>query len=122
MTLQDTVLACVGKLQDGAVHSVPLSTIPLRYVRNKLASDTTLKCRCTWASYWWYDTSGSETIGHTVGVDSIVVKRRGDTGDGFNTFDSLIKCAILANIFNNDELKPIITVCEFILEEGALGL
>jgi hypothetical protein len=40
--------------------------------------------------------------------------------DGFNTSDSLMKCAILANILNNDELKPITTLCEFILEEGAL--
>lgn len=55
-------------------------------------------------------TSGSEKIGHTVGADSIVVKRRGDMGEGFNTSDSLIKCAILANILNNDELKPITIV------------
>ncbi len=41
MTVLGIVLARVGMLEDGTLQTVPLSSIPFPYVRDKLVSDTT---------------------------------------------------------------------------------
>jgi hypothetical protein len=57
-------------------------------------------------------------IGHAVWVGGLVVKRGSSVGDGIDTFDGLVKCAILGDILDNDELKAVTVVGELIVEEG----
>ncbi len=41
-------------------------------------------------------------------------------GDGVDTFDSLVKCAVLGDIHDNDQLKAVTIVGKIFVEEGAL--
>ena len=36
-----------------------------------------------------------------------------------DTFDRIVKCTVLGDILDNDELKPVTVMDEFIVEEGA---
>jgi hypothetical protein len=58
---------------------------------------------------------------HTVWVVRLEVKRRGGVGDGVDTPDGLIKCPILGDIFDNDELKPIPIIGKSIFKECTFG-
>jgi hypothetical protein len=60
-----------------------------------------------------------EKIGHTIGVRSLEVKWRCGVGNGINALDSFVKCTIFGNILDNDELKSLPVMGEFIIEEGA---
>jgi hypothetical protein len=39
--------------------------------------------------------------------------------DGIDAFDRLVKCAVLGDILDGDELKAVAVVGKFVLEEGA---
>jgi hypothetical protein len=59
----------------------------------------------------------SEEIGHTIRVGRLDVKWRGCVCDGVHTLDRLVKCAVLGDILDNDELKAVTVVRKFIVEE-----
>jgi len=59
--------------------------------------------------------------GHTVRVVRIVVKWRSGMGNGVDSFDSLVECAIFGDILDNNKLKSVTVVGKFIGEEGTLG-
>jgi hypothetical protein len=59
--------------------------------------------------------------GHTVRLCSLEVKWRGGVSNDVDISDGLIKSAILSDIFDNDELKPIGIVGKPFCQEGALG-
>ena len=63
----------------------------------------------------------SEKIGRTVRVGRLEVEWRGNVGDGVDAFDRLVKCTVLGDILDNDELKPVAVMDKFIVEEGAFG-
>jgi hypothetical protein len=58
-------------------------------------------------------------IGHTFEVGSHVLKWKRGVGNGVDTLDSLVKCTIFGDILDNDELKSILVMSEFVVEEGA---
>jgi hypothetical protein len=60
-----------------------------------------------------------QKIGPTIGVGSLEMKWRCGVGNGVDILDSFVKCAILGDIFDNDELKSIPIMSELIIEEGA---
>ena len=47
------------------------------------------------------------------------MKGRGSVGDGVHTPDRFVKCTILGDILDNDELETITVISEFIDEKGA---
>ena len=46
------------------------------------------------------------------------MKWRGGVGNGVDTLDRLVKCTILGDILDNDELKAFTVAGELIVEEG----
>ena len=55
-------------------------------------------------------------------VGGLEVRRgSGVCDDGVDTLDRLVKCAVLGDILDNDELKPVAVAGEFIVEEGVFG-
>jgi hypothetical protein len=61
----------------------------------------------------------SEKIRRTIRVGRLEVKWRSDVCNGVDTFDRIVKCTVLGNILDNDELKPVTVMDEYIVEEGA---
>ena len=42
--------------------------------------------------------------------------------DSVDTLDRIVECAILGNIFDDNQLKPVTIMGEFIVEEGRKAL
>ena len=61
----------------------------------------------------------SGEIGHAVGVGSVIVKWGSGMGDGVDALDRLVKCAVLGDILNDEELKAVTVLGELFVEEGA---
>jgi hypothetical protein len=67
---------------------------------------------CTWTI--------RRKIGHTIGVGYLIVKRRGGVGDGVGTFDCLVKCTVLGDILDDNELKTFTVEAELSLRKALL--
>jgi len=64
---------------------------------------------------------GKKKQEHTVGVGSLVVKRRGGVSNYVDTLDGLVKRSIIDDIIDNDQLEPITVIRKFLRQECALG-
>ena len=63
----------------------------------------------------------SKKIGRTVGFGDLEMKRRSGVCYVVDTFDSFVERALLGDILDDDELKSVTVLREFIVEEGGFG-